>query len=358
MSESLPRQIKFWLLIFISLLREMRECLEGGLEVLPDCRDVHSGMLRILRLERANNFCTSDDLVRSCKQFFLKWCEQLPCFDELRAPLEMLDEPSQQDFIDFVRKTADKGSASRSLAIVTALNALKLEYCFLASRTTATVVMQDFSRQVIGLYRQFSATRKEGGDQIAQMVILACMALLRPSQTDDESDWDLENVSRLQAAFLLRYCLTRSGDNYPALVVLTRVASLLGAISLSATFFKKLSIKNLQWENAGHLLLTRLSTLHPQRSRGGEGAFYPLQTLDLAMAANADSVRCVRKLIMVGLSSKSYVNVMETISLREDLKRSVSKELYLIESARTKRLWGGSSSEREALSSGRPRIRS
>jgi N-terminal acetyltransferase B complex non-catalytic subunit len=338
----------------ISLLEELRECLDEGLKALPDSRDLLYGTLRLLQLERVKGRCTAQDLLDACKQYFSVRCEHLSCFDELRGPLDVLDSNYQQNFVDLTNKAAIVNSESEPSSIIRVLNALKLEYFFLMSPQTATDALQDFSRKVVETYQQFCSTKRDSGEPGSQLPILACMALLQTNPTEQEGtvDQNLQHVSDLQAGFLLRYCLARFRDNYPILVVLTRITTLLGAISMSAKFFKKLSIKNLQWENAGHLLLTRLSTLHPQGSKGGEGSFDPLQMLDLATSANANSVRSVRRLIMVGLNNKSYVSVMETISLREDLKKSFSKQMYRIETARSQRQRGISSTEGESVSPG------
>ena len=287
-------------------------------------------------------------------------CKQLCCFDELRNSLAVLDDKLQQNFVDFAQETARTLSDSGASSVIPLLNALKLEYCFVISSRMTVQITRDFGRKIIDKYHQFCSMKKDVDEPGAQLAMLACMALLRANQAVQESTINrtLGNVSQLQAGFLLRYSLTRSKDDYPTLVVLTRISTLLGATSFSASLFKKLSIKNLQWENAGYLLLTRLSTLHPQRSEGSGGTFDPLQMLDLAMVANTNSIRSVRKLIMVGLNNKSYINVMESIALREDLRRSFSKQIYRIESARTRRLRGAPKSERDSVSPGKTRVAS
>jgi N-terminal acetyltransferase B complex non-catalytic subunit len=311
-------------------------------------------MLRLVHLECERDLCTAEDLLEACKQYFLMRFDQLSCFDELRAPLELLKTSLQKEFFDFALEDANTKAESGTSSVVPYLNTLKFEYCFLISPNTAAQTAQDFCCKVIDTYQQFCITTKDSGEPGAQLVMLACMALLQPTQLVQEGmvDRKVHDTSYLQAAFLLRYSLTKCKDNYPTLVVLTRILTLLGAVSLSATFFKRLNIKNLQWENAGHLLLTRLSTLHPHRSKGNEDAFDPHQMLELAITANTTSVGSVRRLIMVGLNHKSYVNVMETISLRKDLKNSFSKQMYCIESARAQRLRDIPSSARDNVSSG------
>lgn len=338
----------------ISLLQELRQCLDDALNVLPDSQDLRYGMLRLLCLEKAKDRCKDADLLDACKEYFTKRREQLSCFDELRNPLQALEPKLQQDFVDYAHEIASPNFESGTSSVTPVLNALKLEYCFLISRNVPLQGSQVFACKVVKAYQHFCSTKQDTSEAGAQLAMLACMTLLRANQTEQDGtiDRDFQIVSHLQAGFLLHYCLTRIRDNYPSLVVLTRISTLLGATSLSTILFKKLSIKNLQWENAGHLLFTRLSTLHPHRSQDDEGSFEPLQLLDLAMTTNANSVRSVRRLFMVGLNHKSYTNVMETIALKEDLQRSFSRQLYCIESARTKRLRDLPSSDREPLSSG------
>lgn len=339
----------------VSLYQELRECLDGGLKISPTSRDLHYGMLRLRQLEKVKGSCTAEDLLDTCKQYFSMRCNRLSCFDDLRDPLGVLDAKFQRQFIEFAVEGAESHSESKIPTLIPTLSSLKFEYCFFISHQLAVNTTPSFVRKVVDTYQQFCIKAIDSGEPYAQLAMLACMATLRVGQTEQEGilDQNLLHVCQLQTAFLLRYCLTRCRDDYPTLVVLTRICTLLGAISLSATFFKKLSIKNLQWENASHLLLTRISTLHPPPSKGSEGAFDPLQLLDLALAANANSVKSVRRLIMVGLKNKSYVNVMETVSLREDLKRSFSKQIYVIESGRCQRLRSLSSHEGDSVSSGK-----
>lgn len=275
----------------------------------------------------------------------------MTCFDELRDSLVSLNATLQQQVVEFAREEADRVSGSSTSGTIPLLNAVRLEYCFLISPAISATSVQRFVCKVVCRYRKLCGANGQSDESVSQLTTLACMATLRTTHPEQEkpNGHSLQHVSVLRSAFLLRYCLTRSKDDYPTLVVLTRLLILLGTVSLSAVMFMKLSIKNLQWENAGHLLLTRLSTVHPGRTHGDEPKFDPLQTLDLALTANDNSVKSVRRHIMAGLNHKSYMNVMETIGLREDLKRSFSKQLYIVENARVKRLRDLLDSEKQPL---------
>ena len=338
----------------VSFIKQMRDCLSRSLKAFPSSRDLRHGMLRVHQIDHAEGRCTADDLMKAFQEYFSMRCSQLACFDEFRDAVGVLDTALQRRFVELAREEGSRFSEALASSITPVLNALKLEYCFLISPSVSAMLARDFVCKVVRRYEEFCNTDRGSDQSVAQLAMLACMTMFHVTHTGQEriNDRKFQHVSFLQTVFLLRHCLTRCRDDYPTLVVLSRILTLLGTVSFSASIIQKLSIKNLQWENAGHLLITRLSTLHPQRSNGDEGTFDPLQTLDLAVAANANSVRSVRRHIMAGLNHKSYVNVIETIELREDLKKSFSKQLYDVESARIKRLRDLPGPEREPLSSG------
>lgn len=308
-------------------------------------------MLRLLVTQRTKECCSAEELMNACKQYFAKWCVRQFCFGELQHPIAALDATLQQDLIDFTQNTSKANSESGDSSPIPILNALKLEYCILVS-SQSTTTAQEFACKAVRLYRDACGQNMQSQESLAQMAMIASMAMLRVNGADQGSNSQAQlHIHYLQTGFLLRYCLTRCKDDYPTLVVLTLVSRLLGAMSLSAESFKSLSIKNLQWENVGHLLLTRLSTLHPHRSYSSQGGFDPLEMLNLALSTNSNSVQSVRRHLLPGLNHKSYINVMGTIKLREDLKRSFSKQLYCVERYRIKQLGDLRNSEREPLSS-------
>lgn len=223
-----------------SLYRDIRDCLDDGLKIFPTSRDLHYGMLQLQQLERVKENCTDEDLLKACKQYFSMRCKQLSCFDELRGPLEVLDVKFQRHFIDFTHEKAKAGSESESPILHPTLHSLKFEYCFFISHEPAAETTPIFVRKVVDTYQRFCIKASDSGEPYAQLAMLACMATLQVCQTELQStlDQNLLHLCHLQTAFLLRYCLTRKRDDYPTSVVLTRICTLLGAISLSATFFK------------------------------------------------------------------------------------------------------------------------
>jgi N-terminal acetyltransferase B complex non-catalytic subunit len=313
-------------------------------------------MLRLRRLEQTMDRCPAEELETSCQSYFSRYCGRLSCFDELRDVVDSLDARRQQDFIHFTQDHAEQGPEASVSRGIRTLNALKLEYCYAISPAGSATTSQNFACKAIDIYKQSCSHEGESGVAIAQTAMLACMALLRSGEAESEDKHAQANrhIARLQSGFLLRHCLERSKDDHTTLVVLTYLSTLLGAISISAVCFGKLSIKNLQWESAGHLLLSRLSTLHPLKFKGGDGArLDPLHKLQHAIGIKKHFLASVTEHVMAGLNQRSYVNVLETIEFKEDLKRSYSESLFQVEYARTTRLRDLTDSNRDKISAGK-----
>jgi N-acetyltransferase B complex (NatB) non catalytic subunit len=322
------------------LLDEVKEILNDAMKVAPDSRDLHLGLLRVLRLQRAKNECTDGNLAHACQQYFKRSSRRLYCFDDLREAVHFLSADSLGHFLKFVEDTVRSNSQVPASPAIPRLNELKVGYCFSISKAEEAGLVTAFLPRILRRYRDTLADDGIDHEITAQIATLACMALFRAHQLSQENGRNNQSgfVSQLQAAALLRYHMTRSEDNYATFIVLSRLLVLSGSLSLSAKCFKDLSIKNLQWENAGHLMLTRLSTLHPQRSKTSIGTFEPLQMFDLALITNTNSIRSSRRQIMVGLNHKSYVNVLESLTLKDDLRKSFSKQLFRLENDRIRRL--------------------
>ena len=103
--------------------------------------------------------------------------------------------------------------------------------------------------------------------------------------------------------------------------------------------FKKLSVKNLQFETVGHLILTRISSSQPGLG-GGQNDLDPLFELDtsLTVLENADNtlVRGIRE----GLRFGSYSNIYNSVKMRSDIEQSVNKQIYAIEERKVS-MWRG-----------------
>ena len=104
--------------------------------------------------------------------------------------------------------------------------------------------------------------------------------------------------------------------------------------------FVKLSIKNLQYENVAHIILERISTLHPFPHGDGESAFEPLAALDAGLSVLERSEKALNTGIREGLRNGAYVNVIDSVRLKGELQRSINRPIYGVEERRVARLTG------------------
>lgn len=238
---------------------------------------------------------------------------------------------------------------------VPAINALKLEYCFLLSADEANATqpkVEDYVSRCLQIFR--SAKRPErtaAGSTIESqpsddLCLLAAMSLIRFSGgwTNEKPD-QVPDTSLIRAAGILERLLLDSPHNYNALLLLVRIYLRLGAGSLALRTFSKLSVKQLQYETVAHNLFTRLATIHPHSAPPVEGAeykdFYPqsafVQALNFYRTADVTTVRNRTN----GLEYGSYANVEGTIDLQRRLKHSICRKMWALDVKRLQRLAGG-----------------
>lgn len=264
-----------------------------------------------------------DALLQTCKNYSQTFCEKAFCFDDLQESLRDLDKAR---FDDFTSSCPEEGSLSR-------LFKLKLSY----SSLDVDVLHKDllaFTSRALQLYH--SALSNAAG--CPEAVILAVMAILRLSTAE-------ETRSPFIAVVFLQIARTKFEDFYLFSVLLVQIQAHLGLLSLAMETFSRLSVKNLQWETVGHLILTRISSLHPMSSAPGEDTFEPLRAVDtgLTVLENADNalVRGIRE----GLRFNNYSNIHNSVAMRSDIERSVNRQIYAIEERKLRRALGLSSDD-------------
>ena len=332
-------------------MSEFLECLDEGLKESPDSYDLNYARLRLIQFQVGNRR-PGWPLVEACERYFKTRCKQLPCFDELRAAAAHLSKDLQQRLIKFSQVEANSQLKSQDpSSIITLLNALKLEYCLRVSEAASPSLAQRFAGRVIEVYVNLSKTQDTPRTFTAQFAMLASMAVLKSGLAKDQDSED-ERTAYLQSCFILHYSSLRPGVEYQTQVVLLRLFAFLGALSMSSTLFHSLSIKNLQFESIGYLLLTRISTLHSANHRSDTDVTSPAQAIDQAMSLNQKSFHTMQRRIMEGLEYKSYMNVLDAIKLRHDLELSYSEQLSRVEKDRLNRLNGSFESWGEGLSMG------
>ena len=227
---------------------------------------------------------------------------------------------------------------------MTAINALKFEYCFRLSfrdENASSRQVEDFICRCLQLYR--SGRRPNPSDSPSSiesqprddLCLLAVMSLIRLNEREVDGKGDaVPNPVLIQAAGL------------EALLLLVRIYLLLGASSLAFKTFSKLSVKQMQYETVAHNLFTRISTIHPHSASATEDLekdFSPQAALKLALSFYQSSEVATVAARTSGLEHGSYRNVEGSVDLYKSLKNSICRKMWALETRRIQRLVDGAS---------------
>ncbi|PKX93059.1 MDM20/NAA25 family protein [Aspergillus novofumigatus IBT 16806] len=337
---------------------EIRKFIDEFIKAVPRSRNAQLARLDLIHWSFKSGSLKSDELITACQEYFDRNKTKLYCFVDLRKYLSDLDKGSLTEFIQYASRTNGiQGDMKENdpFKDVPAINALKLEYCFLLSADEANATqpkVEDFVSRCLQIFR--GAKRPErtaAGSTIESqpsddLCLLAAMSLIRFSGGWINGKPDqIPDTSLIRAAGILERLLLDSPHNYNALLLLVRIYLRLGAGSLALRTFSKLSVKQLQYETVAHNLFTRLATIHPHSAPPVEGAeykdFHPqsafVQALNFYRTADVTTVRNRTN----GLEYGSYVNVEGTIDLQRRLKHSICRKMWALDVKRIQRLAGG-----------------
>lgn len=303
-----------------------------------DPRNAHRALLSILEV-RDKTTESHATLLQACESYWQRFCGKAYCFEDLRTSISSLDRPSQMALLKQMSKevVADKEKTeARPDASIPALNALKFRYCFSLAIETSNEDLEHFAYDALKMYQKYLDTPSP----CPEAGLLAAMALVRLASYPASMFRNDQHL--LRAVFVLETCRALTKDYYPYSLLLLQIKSLLGLMSLVMREFQGLNIKNMQWETTGHLLLSRISTSHPHMvgtSAPLEARFEPLKALGVALTVSENSEDSLSTQIRSGLNHGSYVNVVESVRMRSDLKHSMSKQIFVHEGIRIKQLF-------------------
>ncbi|KAK7885662.1 hypothetical protein LTR67_010013 [Exophiala xenobiotica] len=300
------------------LREQARELLDSVCSIRPIIRAAYMARMKFLQAETGDS--ALDDLLRTCNEYAAAFSQKAFCFDDMKAALGRLDKERSDDF----RKTQSKASGS-----LAELFHHKLSYTSFSGDVSGQN-LKAFIRQTLQLFQSSISS----SPSCPEAAILAILAILRLSSAKPA----VENI--LFAEILLEISRSKFEDYYLFTILLVQLQANLGLLSLAMETFNKLSVKNLQWETVSHLVLTRISTLHPSPHGNGGDAFDPLKAIDtgLTILENADNslVRGIRE----GLRFHSYSNIYDSVEMRSNIEHSMNRQALAIEERALRRVLG------------------
>lgn len=265
----------------------------------------------------------SDALLQTCKDYASTFSNKAFCYDDLKASLRQLDK----DRLDEFRKSYSEADQS-----LRQLFSLKLSYGFMP----VDVSSHDLTSFILQALEVFEKSIS-APSPCPEAGILAILAILRLSPDENSPQ------NTLFAVILLQIARSKFEDYYLFSAFLVLLQAELGLLSLAMETFTRLSVKNMQYETVGHLILTRISSLHPSTANGqgnGSEAFDPSSAIEtgLTIIENADNalVRGIRE----GLRFNSYSNIPNSVKMRSDIEHSMNRQIFAIEERKLGRLLG------------------
>lgn len=316
-----PHDDRVWTLLSkaSNSVERRRDNLESIDEVLmkyPEHRQALLAKIDLLAASKEEKSTNLQEVLDTCHIYYELFGTKAFCFDDLIHRLSPLGAESVRSFQSMLDKdlTTPRSPGQD-------LFALKLGYHLLFTDDSTQSEAVELANQALRLY----VSNAEDQAVSPEAVLLAVLALLR------EAARSASTILVLQASMILQTACSKYKDYYPLRILLTQVQIVSGQMHLAMQHFVHLSVKNLQWETVGHLLLTRISSLHPHQYGKEEDSLNPLAALDTALTVFDNSRKSLGQAIQDGLKRGNYSNVIDTVELRTNLERSVVHQLYAIE---------------------------
>ncbi len=261
-------------------------------------------------------------LLETCKEYCEAFSEKAFCFDDLKDSLRRLDKSHHDDFVQISKQK--KGNVAE-------LFTLKVFYSSIPSEGAIPTHERNqelftFAHRALKLYQR---SLKES-PSCPEAALLAALAILHLNIRKP-------NQQRVFIAMnILEIAREESPDYYIMTVLLILLRAHLGLLSWAMVNFTKLSVKNMQWETVGHLILTRISTLYPA-FRGEVGDLDPLLAAGSSVTVLENADKTLVRGIREGLRFNSFSNIYNSVKMRSDIERSLNKQICAIEERRISR---------------------
>jgi hypothetical protein len=285
---------------------------------------------RAFLVRHQNTFGKPQSNLAFCQDAFARAGTKPTIFRELRDNIERLDEAQIQDFVSGL-DTSLLSTRVFALKVARLTNRTK-KYSTPLSQATAAI--------------ESYSDAQNAGTSSPKCIVIAAQSLIQhafslPSEVTTEAQTLL-----LRAAAVLELSIAKNEDYFPIPILLVQLYRYLGLFSLAFSTFISLSIKNLQWETVGHLVLTRVGSLHPHQphdeatDRDGKSKpmFDPAYGLDTTIEVSDKTLNGLNESVKRGLREGSYSNIIEAVETRKRIKRSVWRRICTVEEQKVARM--------------------
>lgn len=305
--------------------QERIEQIDAVLSKQPQHRQALLAKIDLLASSTRTDKSLLPKLLDTCQEYYKSFGSKTFCFDDLIQRLRIAGAEAVKSF-----QRGNEDEPPSSGPTVRDLFLLKLEYHILSTSDCPSGHLSNFASRALGLY----STAEDNESVAAEAALLGALALLRVAHGSEDPAF------LLQTNMVLRTACSKFKDYYPLRILLIQLQMASGQIHLAMQDFAHLSVKNLQWETVGHLLLTRISTLHPHQHGRGEDSLNPSGALDTALHVSRNSQRSIDRAISDGLKQGSYSNIIGTAEVKNNLQLSLNRQLFMMEQCKIQRALG------------------
>jgi hypothetical protein len=291
------------------------------------------------------------------------------CFDDIKPFIELLGPLGMKNLAhkilpDLLKRNEIEGQASKAIKVLT----LKVQYfvstsplsyttihgsspsykCSLCESETGTPsclsCFSTLSWQGIQIYKSITEESPDGfsaePDTLSELVLLIAFCSLQHAKLNSKPPYSAESTRHiLQAMLLLEHQLAFNPKHSQFLLLLLQMHLLVGSAPRSRQLLEDLTIKRTIMDSLGPLFYDRLSTLSPNVLSPSDNTGWQVMDMLSSHFNVSLKLRMPRRLIDA-FESESYSSVLSIPKYINDLRRSCTRAISLVEENRSERLLG------------------
>ncbi|RMD44340.1 hypothetical protein DV735_g837, partial [Chaetothyriales sp. CBS 134920] len=285
----------------------------------PHNRSAFVARMRYIKSRAGAGDQDNNDLLSLCQAYFSQHQTKIFVFTDLLPILRSLNRGDRDRFQKFLSEQQSAPNGRQALVM--------FERCVEPPSTDLTVVLRR-AREAVEL----NHLAHQEGLKATNMILLAALDLCYSSMVSSKVDYIL------RAIVLLELARAQDPDAFHLSVLLIESYVKLGAISQALGRFAKLSIKNLQMESVAHLILSRISSIHPHQAMNEGLILDPIEALDAGVDVITRGADSLQGTLRMGLQNGSYSQIINTVQVKASNRTSIQKWLYAIEANKIMRL--------------------
>ncbi|OJD32409.1 cytoskeleton organization protein [Diplodia corticola] len=301
--------------------------------------------LRVRLLPQASITSEGDEeLLKSCTAYVMVFAKEQCCFEDISPYIQRLDNDHQSKFLDWCFSLADDQDKTiqdgapkqQAQALRTKANVLKLEYQLTLSedQKAAKGQLEDFVIKALDVHQ---LAKCKDVTTCEDACALATMALVKLFYLESSLDY------LVQAEIVMKELLSHSPESRKAALLQARLAAFLGNFSEAMKAWSSLKVKEILMETLSHHMFTRMAITHPfyyRSEQKGRANTDPLTQLDRILQTSDKILHTLQAFLGAEIDALQYDRLLEIQELKNNLSKSLSRKVTVIERRRTLRIRG------------------